>query len=58
MSVIQWESDSKVWCRDCGEIRPMTLDCIKADELNDHDATDILCDRHHVVATIHHPKAS
>jgi hypothetical protein len=44
-----------VWCEDCGEIRPVTYDRMPADERNDHDAIDILCDRHHIVATLHHP---
>lgn len=49
-------SVESVWCEDCGEVRPVTYDRMPADERNDHDATDILCDHYHIIATLHHPK--
>lgn len=48
-----------VWCADCGEIRPVRYDYMKGvkHQGNDHDATDVMCDRFHVIATLHHPHA-
>lgn len=45
-----------VYCDDCGEVRAVTYDYMPGGDLNDHDATDVLCDNHHIVATLHHPK--
>jgi hypothetical protein len=45
-----------VFCDDCGEIRPVSYDFLPGGAMSDHDATDILCDRNHVVAVLHHPK--
>lgn len=55
-SVIDVES---IWCPDCNEIRPVKHEYMKGlkNNGNDHDATDILCDQFHVIATLHHPHA-
>ena len=51
-------TEESVWCEDCGEIRPVRYDYMSAVKgLNDHDATDIMCDNAHIVATLHHPSA-
>jgi hypothetical protein len=44
-----------IYCDDCGEVRPVTRDFMAGGTLNDHDSTDLLCDRYHIVATLHHP---
>lgn len=44
-----------IWCEDCGDVRPLRQDRMPADKRNDHAATDLLCDRYHVIATLHHP---
>lgn len=45
-----------IFCHDCNEVRPVISDFMPGGTLNDHDATDLVCDRHHIVATLHHPK--
>lgn len=48
--------EESVWCSECQEIRPVTYEHMKAAKgYADHPATDILCDRFHIVATLHHP---
>jgi hypothetical protein len=33
-----------VWCDTCEKIQPMTFDVMPADDENDHEAADIVCD--------------
>jgi hypothetical protein len=33
----------RAWCPTCEKVQPVTLDALKADPKNDHDATDIVC---------------
>jgi hypothetical protein len=33
----------RAWCPTCEKVQPVTLDALKADHKNDHDATDIVC---------------
>ncbi len=49
-------SVESVFCTDCGQIRPVSYDYMPGGLLNDHDATDILCDHGHIICTLHHPK--
>jgi hypothetical protein len=44
-----------IYCPDCEETRPLTRAFDHGGKLNDHDTTDLLCDRFHIVATLHHP---
>lgn len=51
-------TEESVYCGDCEEIRPVHYDymkCAVKTTGNDHDATDILCDNYHIIATLHHP---
>jgi hypothetical protein len=32
------------WCPTCQKLRPVVLEVLKADDKNDHDAADIICD--------------
>ena len=32
------------WCDTCQEVQPVVLDVREADERNDHEAADIVCD--------------
>ena len=44
----------RVWCSNCDAPQPMVFAVMKADELNDHDAADILCGKCRlVIATLH-----
>jgi phage terminase large subunit GpA-like protein len=44
----------KVWCPNCGARQPVEIAVMKADNRNDHDAADILCEAcKFVVATLH-----
>lgn len=49
-------SVESIYCQDCQETRPLTVDYMPGGTLNDHDCTDLVCDRFHIVATLHHPK--
>jgi predicted RNA methylase len=43
-----------VWCPNCGKVQPMVFAPMKANDLNDHDAADILCGEcRFVIATLH-----
>ena len=43
-----------VWCDTCEKIQPMTFDVIAADDRNDHDAADIVCNEcSSIIATMH-----
>ena len=45
-----------IWCASCEDVRPVSYDRMPGGHRNDHDATDLLCDRFHIVATLHHPE--
>src|SRR5215471_11414607 len=48
----------RVWCPTCNKTQPMIFDVIKANDKNDHDAADILCDEcKSIIATLHGPSA-
>jgi hypothetical protein len=32
------------WCPTCESLRPGSLEILKADDKNDHDAADIICE--------------
>jgi hypothetical protein len=43
-----------VWCDTCEKIQPMIFDVMPADDQNDHDAADIVCNEcKSIVATLH-----
>jgi hypothetical protein len=43
-----------VWCPNCGKVQLMVFAPMKANDLNDHDAADILCGEcRFVIATLH-----
>ena len=47
-----------VWCPTCNKTQPMIFDVMKANEKNDHDAADIVCDEcKSIIATLHGPSA-
>jgi hypothetical protein len=49
---------SRVWCPICNKTQPMTFDVMKANDKNDHDAADIVCNEcKSVIATLHGPSA-
>lgn len=51
-------TEESVYCSDCESVRPVHYDhmkCAQKQDKNNHDATDILCDSYHIVATLHHP---
>ena len=33
-----------VYCNTCKKVQPMIFDVLKADNVSDHDAADIVCD--------------
>jgi hypothetical protein len=44
----------RVWCPTCNKTQPMIFDVMKANDKNDHDAADIVCDEcKSIVATLH-----
>src|SRR5262245_2494579 len=48
------EHFSLVWCDACGKAQPMIFDVMRANDQNDHDAADIICDEcKSIVATLH-----
>jgi ribosomal protein S27E len=49
---------SQVWCPTCNKTQPMIFDVMKANDKNDHDAADIVCNEcKSVIATLHGPSA-
>src|SRR5262245_22080750 len=49
---------SRVWCPTCNKTQPMIFDVMKANDKNDHDAADIVCNEcKSVIATLHGPRA-
>jgi thiol-disulfide isomerase/thioredoxin len=47
---------SRVWCPTCKKTQPMIFDVMKANDKNDHDAADIVCNEcKSVIATLHGP---
>src|SRR5262245_9499033 len=48
----------QVWCPTCNKRQPMIFDVMKANDKNDHDAADIVCDEcKSIIATLHGPSA-
>src|SRR6516162_1465450 len=48
----------RVWCSTCNRTQPMIFDVMKANDKNDHDAVDIVCDEcKSIIATLHGPSA-
>jgi hypothetical protein len=46
----------RVWCDTCEAIQPMVFDVMKANDKNDHDSADIVCDEcKSIIATLHAP---
>ena len=46
----------RVWCATCDKVQPMIFDVMKANDKNDHDAADIVCDEcKSIIATLHAP---
>ena len=49
---------SRVWCPSCNKTRPMIFDVMKANDKNDHDTADIICEEcKSIIATLHGPSA-
>ena len=49
---------SRVWCPTCNKTQPMMFDVMKANDKNDYDAADIVCDEcKSIIATLHGPSA-
>ena len=49
---------SRVWCPSCNKTQPMIFDVMKANDKNDHDAADIVCEEcKSIIATLHGPSA-
>jgi ribosomal protein S27E len=48
----------RVWCPSCNKTQPMIFDVMNANDKNDHDAADIICqDCKSIIATLHGPSA-
>ncbi len=48
----------RAWCPTCDKVQPVILDLMKADDKNDRDAADIICDEcKSILVTLHSPKA-
>src|SRR5262245_59333993 len=48
----------RVWCPTCNKTQPMIFDVRKANDKNDHNAADIVCDEcKSIIATLHGPSA-
>ena len=48
----------RVWCPTCNKTQSMIFDVMKANDKNDHDAADIVCDEcKSIIATLHGPSA-
>jgi ribosomal protein S27E len=44
----------RVWCPTCNKTQRMIFDVMKANDKNDHDAADIVCDEcKSIIATLH-----
>ena len=49
---------SRVWCPTCNKAQPMIFDVMKANDKNERDAADIVCNEcKSVIATLHGPSA-
>jgi ribosomal protein S27E len=49
---------SRVWCPSCNKTQPMIFDVMNANDKNDHDAADIVCQEcKSIIATLHGPSA-
>jgi ribosomal protein S27E len=49
---------SRVWCPSCNKTQPMLFDVMKANDKNDHDTADIVCEEcRSIIATLHGPSA-
>jgi ribosomal protein S27E len=47
---------SRVWCPSCNKTQPMIFDVVKANDKNNHDAADIICEEcKSIIATLHGP---
>ena len=47
------------WCDTCRKVQPVILDVMEADERNDHEAADIICDEcKSILVTLHAPSTS
>jgi Phage terminase large subunit (GpA) len=47
---------SRVWCPSCNKMQPMIFDVVKANDKNNHDAADIICEEcKSIIATLHRP---
>jgi ribosomal protein S27E len=48
----------RVWCPSCNKTQPMIFDIMKANDKNNHDAADIICEEcKSIIATLHGPSA-
>jgi hypothetical protein len=48
----------RVWCPSCNKTQPMIFDVMRANDKNDHDAADIICQEcKSIIATLHGPSA-
>jgi hypothetical protein len=48
----------RAWCRTCEKVQPIILDVMKANDKNDHDAADIVCEEcKSIIVTLHAPSA-
>jgi hypothetical protein len=45
----------RVWCPTCSKTQPMIFDVMKANDKNEHDAADIVCDHRHAACTERSP---
>ena len=44
----------RAWCDTCQKVQPVILDVMKADEKNDHEVADIVCDEcKSILVTLH-----
>jgi hypothetical protein len=44
----------RVWCPTCNKTQPMVFDAMKANDKNNQDAADIICDEcKSIIATLH-----
>jgi hypothetical protein len=49
----------RAWCDTCQKVQPGILDVMKANDKNDHDAADIICEEcKSILVTLHAPSAS
>jgi ribosomal protein S27E len=49
---------SRVWCPSCNKTQPMIFDFMKANDKNNHDAADIVCEEcKSIIAALHGPSA-